>query len=460
MNGHALRAAAVAAIQMAAAVAHGQSYDIAVGEMTGPVRAAEIAAFARQAATLRPALSNDGNAWVQGSNRPMAISGEEFAAMIRVYRLTTADGGLGNPMLRDAIGRFCDVLLSARNDRAPPPFGGRRSPDGIVEPVWPNQLDGQTTSAGAEQGQIVGHLATCVLLYGRDANTIGIARGYLTAASETADYLRRKILAPRSDHRHFFRNTVANKPGEPVPWNQIAMIDFGQAALAQAYRIAAAHWPSPASVRRDRRRKAAELDRSVRANLRWFVSEAEKRGGTGRLDWGYQARSAASEDGDHAALDFAGLWRAWEAEHFDIREATMRRAAATFVDGMLSGPPLRVAGRVDGRTEPALLPTGQINKRTAAMPFVRSGYVMSVVWRPAAFPVLRASFLATFVDDRGQLAEQPAGSAGARMINGKPLALPTYAAMLDLRACLFGVDAAGMGGLLADRRPGCRRSVG
>jgi hypothetical protein len=59
--------------------------------------------------------------------------------------------------------RFCDAVLSERKDLAPSPIGQHKIWTGRVDPVWPNTLTAPI-GTGGEQGDPVGHLASCAYL--------------------------------------------------------------------------------------------------------------------------------------------------------------------------------------------------------------------------------------------------------------------------------------------------------
>src|SRR5215472_9615694 len=77
-----------------------------VDSFDGPVTQNEIASFQSYIGTLTPAPDNIGNQWAQGH------SGEQTKAMGLVYEITS------DTAILDQMIRFCDAVLSERNDLA------------------------------------------------------------------------------------------------------------------------------------------------------------------------------------------------------------------------------------------------------------------------------------------------------------------------------------------------------
>src|SRR5262249_8889360 len=88
--------------------AHAQ---MAVDSFDGPITQHELDSFKSYILTLTPAGDNIGNNWAQGH------SGEQTKAMGLMYEIT------GDTAILDQMIRFCDAVLSERNDLAPPPVG-------------------------------------------------------------------------------------------------------------------------------------------------------------------------------------------------------------------------------------------------------------------------------------------------------------------------------------------------
>src|SRR6266849_4560586 len=123
-----------------------------VDSFDGPVTVNEVASFRTYVQTLTPAPDNLGNNWAQGH------SGEQTKAMGLVYEIS-GDTGVLNQMIR-----FCDAVLSERNDLAPSPVGQYSIWTGRVDPVWPNNVSSMPIGTGGEQGDPIGHLGNCARL--------------------------------------------------------------------------------------------------------------------------------------------------------------------------------------------------------------------------------------------------------------------------------------------------------
>lgn len=127
-----------------------------VSSFDGPVAAEELQSFNSYTSTLEPAKDNSGNQWAQGH------SGEETKAMGLVYSIS------GQQEVLDNMLRFCDAVLSQRNNLAKAPIGQHKIWTGDIAPVWPNNVDASPIATGGEQGDPVGHLANCAYLILKD----------------------------------------------------------------------------------------------------------------------------------------------------------------------------------------------------------------------------------------------------------------------------------------------------
>ncbi|WP_216845214.1 hypothetical protein, partial [Granulicella sp. S156] len=95
--------------------------NMTVSSFTGPVTSTEVNSFLSYVTAQAPATNNIGNNWVQGTQ------GEEVKAMGLVYEITQ------NTAILDQMIRFCDAVLSERDDLAPAPTGQ------IV--IWTGRID-------------------------------------------------------------------------------------------------------------------------------------------------------------------------------------------------------------------------------------------------------------------------------------------------------------------------------
>lgn len=107
-----------------------------VSSFDGPVTKEELKSFNDYVVTLKPATDNKGNQWVQGH------SGEQTKAMGLVYQMA------GQQETLDHMLRFCDAVLSERNDLAKAPVGQHKIWTGGIDPVWPNDVTKKPTQTG------------------------------------------------------------------------------------------------------------------------------------------------------------------------------------------------------------------------------------------------------------------------------------------------------------------------
>ena len=122
-----------------------------ISSFTGPVTSTETSTFLSYMTAQAPATNNIGNNWVQGTQ------GEEVKAMGMMYEVTQ------NTAILDQMIRFCDAVLSERNDLAAAPTGQWVIWTGGIDPVWPNSTTAPI-GTGGEQGDPVGHLGNCARL--------------------------------------------------------------------------------------------------------------------------------------------------------------------------------------------------------------------------------------------------------------------------------------------------------
>ncbi|MDH6130385.1 hypothetical protein [Kitasatospora sp. GP82] len=289
---------------------------------------------------------------------------------------------------------FCDAVLSERNDLAPSPVGHHVLWTGGIDPAWPNDVTTQPVGTGGEQGDPVGHLGNCARLilqtpaiwhtpvtigdpHGYGATYLDRARKFVTEADAAID---RHILARLPDvsqgNRQYFAAGSPYKGGQPAPWNQQMMFDYGFENLAIAHQILG-----------DDPQRVARYDLLVQSSVYWFFSQARKYtdpAGKTAYDWGYAPSLKGEEDSDHGSLDCAGLYRAYLTGRYGISPAMMAPLANTFVDVMIKGP-RHYAGRVDG-TDGA--------GNSAPTTYVRGGWLLLTEFRPDAYQrMMNADFL-------------------------------------------------------------------
>ncbi|WP_323122888.1 hypothetical protein [Burkholderia alba] len=348
-----------------------------VQSLEGPVKDAEIQSFVDFAQTLRPGLGNVGNEWAQGR------SGENLKAMSLVYDMAP------RKEILDRMVSFCDTLLSQRNDILPAPAGHRVIWTGRVDPVWPNDPDAHPIQTGGEQGDPVGHLASCArqilktpALYdqgvsGGDpfhfgATYLDRARRYVVEADKTVDqHILRSLLTLDGSGHMIFSDASPYKSGKPVPWNQQMMFDYGFLNLAQAHELL-----------KDDPQRVQRYDQIVKANLDWFMNDgltryADKRGRTA-FDWGYTMPDVSGEDGNHGNLDVAGFYRLSQSGRYNVGIDWMAPMANTVMDVLRLGD-RRFAGRLNGTT-------GDGNSKGTN--YLRSGYLFLALLQPDAYATM------------------------------------------------------------------------
>jgi hypothetical protein len=367
-----VRAAGVAvAVLMGAGVLRAQ---MEVGSFSGPVTKSELESFRTYVAKLKPAENNLGNQWAQGH------SGEETKAMGLVYEVGHDQGTL------DQMIRFCDAVLSERNDLALAPVGQHVMWTGDIAPVWPNEVKSQPLNTGGEQGDPVGHLGNCARLiletpkiwqqtvpggdrHGYGATYLERAKTFVAGADFAIDHhILKDELDLSNKGRQYFSAKDPYKSGQPVPWNQQMMFNYAFQNLAAAHELL-----------KDDPERVARYRRIVQDSVDWFFSEGVKtymdKDGNLAYNWGYALPSTGGEDQNHAALDVAGFARAYRSGQYRISAEEMRKFADTIVD-VLTERGTNYAGKVDGKSG-----AGHASAKTT----LRSAYVLLAEFRPEAY---------------------------------------------------------------------------
>jgi hypothetical protein len=345
-----------------------------VESFTGAVTVNEVSTFKAYIRTLTPAPDNIGNNWAQGS------SGEETKAMGLMFEIS------GDVAILDKMLVFCDAVLSERNDLAPAPVGQHVLWTGRIDPAWPNQVTTIPIGTGGEQGDPVGHLASCARLIlttpaiwshvvgSGDPHHFGQtyldrAKRYVQEADFAIDnHILKSLVDVSNQDRQHFSTASPYQGGKPVPWNQQMMFNYGFQNLAASHAVLG---DDPARV--------ARYDALVQASMNWFfhgggaIVRTDSKGNPS-YDWGY-APGGMGEDSNHGSLDVAGFSRAYSLGRYGLTDAMMHPLADTFVDIMDRGPG-NYAGRVDGTDG-----TGHAAPTT----YIRSGYLLLAEFRPDAY---------------------------------------------------------------------------
>jgi hypothetical protein len=341
--------AAFAAALLSCASLSGQ---IAVDSFDGPLTANEISTFKSYINTVQPIVwtntANMANEYAQGH------SGETIKALGLMYEIT------GDTAILDRMIYFCDVLLSERNDILPAPYGQHVMWTGTVTHDWISSQTDPDATGNAPAGDGAGHLAYCARLilqhtallnqavpqgdiYGHGATYGQRAATFIAEADDVySSTVFPYYLNLASGNLMYFAANERYKPGDTVPWNQQMMFTYGMQNLAAAHAILG---DNPALV--------SQYDGILQANLNWFFNSTTTKqtytdaAGNSAYDWAYDPTGNSGEDSNHAALDVAGYFRAYQLNRYGITAAQMQPFANMYVDVMHLGPKF-FAGRVNG----------------------------------------------------------------------------------------------------------------
>ncbi|HZY63993.1 MAG TPA: chitobiase/beta-hexosaminidase C-terminal domain-containing protein [Edaphobacter sp.] len=358
----------------------GAQTSMSVDSFDGPVTSNELNSFKAYVTAQTPAANNIGNNWAQGH------SGEQTKAMGLVYEISHDTGVL------DQMIRFCDAVLSERNDLAPSPTGQYVIWTGRIDPVWPNDVSTTPIGTGGEQGDPVGHLGNCARLIlqtpsiwnntvpigdpdGYGATYLARAKTYVQGADTAIDghILKSLLDLSHSDH-YYFSSAGPYKPGQPVPWNQVMMFNYGFQNLAIAHDILG-----------DDPTRAAHYHQMVQDNINWFftsgVTSYTDSAGNTAYNWGYAMPNTTGEDSNHGSLDVNGFYRAYMTGEYGITAAMLTPFGNTFVDNMILGPK-DYAGRIDGTS-------GSGN--SASTTYIRSGWLLTADFLPDQYESMMAA---------------------------------------------------------------------
>jgi hypothetical protein len=350
-----------------------------VGSFDGAVTAAEISSFNEVVTSSTPATSNIGNAWAQGD------SGNMMQAINLIYLIG------GQQTTLDQMIRYCDAVLSERNDLAKAPIGQYKIWTEDIAPVWPNDVTESPIGTGGEQGDTIGHLATCAnnILKNKtiydDKPSIGDPHGYGATYLDRAkkyvqeadysmtDHVLSRLLDLSNDKKMYFAKDSAYQPGGPVPWNQQMMFNYGFENLATAHELLG---DDPARVTR--------YHQIVQDSFNWFFTEGVQTltdpAGNQSYLWGYALPNIQNEDQNHGALDVAGFTRAYMTGNFGITADEMTKFANRIVDVVTVSPTL-YTGYLNGTT-------GSGN--SGSTDYLRAAYIFLTEFRPDAYTSMLA----------------------------------------------------------------------
>lgn len=349
-----------------------------VTSFDGPVTKEELHSFSNYIATLQPAKDNVGNNWAQGH------SGEETKAMGLVYQIS------GQQPVLDNMLRYCDAVLSERNDIAPKPVGQHKIWTGDIAPVWPNDPSTKVIITGGEQGDPVGHLASCANLILRnkalynqvvtigDKNHYGKtylerAKTYVTQADKAmSGHILSRLLDLSNGNKMYFAKGSPYKGGQAVPWNQQMMFNYAFQNLVAAHTILG---DNPALV--------SKYKSIMTANLKWFFTgggstiEKSKKGNPIYV-WNYAMDQNNMEDSNHASLDINGFYRAFVDGNWAITAEQMKPFANVLIDVMTLGNG-KYAGTTDGKCA---------SGNGICTNYIRSGFLLVSEFRPDQYKAI------------------------------------------------------------------------
>ncbi|KAI1407592.1 hypothetical protein F5Y13DRAFT_174498 [Hypoxylon sp. FL1857] len=362
----------------------GAQAQMKVSSFNGNVTDDELKSFNDFVATLKPGTSNKGNEWVQGH------SGEQTKAMGLVYQIGEQKETLDNMI------RFCDAVLSERNDLAKAPVGQYKVWTGGVDPCWPNDVTKTPIMTGGGEGDPVGHLASCSYLIlktknlynqkvaGGDPHKYGAtyldrAKTYLKQADTSmSKHILKRLLDLSNGNKMYFAKDSPYMGGKPVPWNQQMMFNYAFLNLVNAHKIL-----------NDNPTLAGKYKSILTASLDWFfhgggVQTKKSKKGNPIYDWGYTMPRTTGEDNNHGALDVAGFARTYADGNYGITADQMKPFANTFVDVMTLGKK-KYAGKVDGTSG---------SGHASSTDGIRSGWLFLAEFRPDAYESMMSADLA------------------------------------------------------------------
>lgn len=380
MHGFFLRQGAIA---LFVSSCMGAAANMKVTSFDGKVTSEELQSFNQYISDLVPAQDNIANNWAQGR------SGEQTKAMGLVYQIA------GERSVLDNMLRFCDAVLSERNDLAPAPVGQHKIWTGDIAPVWPNDNSSDPIGTGGEQGDPVGHLANCGSLILQTKSlynekvTIGdkfkYGATYLARAKtyiREADFAMTKHILPRlldtsRDNKMYFANDSPYKGGMAVPWNQQMMFTYAFQNLVEAHTILG-----------DNATLVATYRKIMTANIKWFFSGGgsqtkKSKQGNPIYVWTYAPDTTTLEDSNHGSLDVAGFYRAYITGNWSITADQMKPFANVLVDLMTLGGG-KYGGSIDGSCG---------DKHSACTNYIRSGYLFLAQFRPEQYKAIMGADL-------------------------------------------------------------------
>ncbi|KAI1454571.1 hypothetical protein F4805DRAFT_309731 [Annulohypoxylon moriforme] len=355
-----------------------------VSSFDGNVTDDELKSFNDFVTTLKPGTSNKGNEWAQGH------SGEQTKAMGLVYQIA------GEKETLDQMLRFCDAVLSERNDLAKAPVGQYKIWTGGIDPAWPNDVTKTPIATGGEQGDPVGHLASCSYLilntknlynqkvatgdpHNYGATYLERAKTYLKQADTAmSDHILKRLLDVSNGNKMYFAKDAPYMGGKAVPWNQQMMFNYAFLNLVNAHKIL-----------NDNPTLLNKYKSLISASIEWFfhgggAQTKKSKKGSSVYDWGYTMPRTSGEDSNHGSLDVAGFARTYIDGNYGITADQMKTLANMFVDVMTLGDK-KYAGTVDGQSK-----SGHASSTTS----VRTGYLFLAEFRPDAYKSMMSADLA------------------------------------------------------------------
>ncbi|KAL7620613.1 hypothetical protein AAE478_009608 [Parahypoxylon ruwenzoriense] len=333
----------------------GTQAQMKVSSFDGDITKEELESFNDFVATLQPGHSE-----------------EQTKAIGLVYQLASQQTTL------DQMLRFCDAVLSQRNDMAKVPTGQHNIWTGRIDPVWPNDVTKTPIQTSGEQGDPVGHLASCAYLILKTDSlhnqkvTIGDPHKYgATYMDRARTYLKEADFAMNlsNGNKMYFAKDAPYMGGKPVPWNQQMMFNYAFLNLCNAHRLLG-----------DNAQLIGKYKSIIVASLDLFfhgggVQTKKSSKGNPIYDWGYTLPKKSGQDSNHGSLDVAGFYSTYIDGNYGITADRMKPFANMFVDVMTPGNK-KWAGSVDGKSG---------DGHASATNYIRSGYLFFAEFRPDAY---------------------------------------------------------------------------
>jgi MYXO-CTERM domain-containing protein len=345
-----------------------------IDSLDGDITPNEVSSFAAAAAGLPIATSNLGNAMADHG------SGPNVEGMRKMYEAT------GDVAILNVLVKTIDAFVAYKNDE---PLGEHRIMwDGNVDPIWPSQA-APNLYAGAESGQVAGHIAYCAYLiletpslwnqtvpdgdpHGYGVTYLARAKAYLAKVDDSlARYFTPWFVDPAT-HR-------IREPTDPrwtaccrnadTAWNRQMMYTLPYLFSARSHDLLG-----------DNPNVLAEYKDIAAQFATWFVASGSyyTSGGRKVVKWYYQIPNDTHiENIGHAQHDVVGLVQTYEAGYTGLAFNQIQPYADTTQFVINLGSTDNWAGNVDG--------TG------TAMASLKTDFIFLAKWNSALYKMVAQS---------------------------------------------------------------------